>query len=297
LLKQESEHKIQLLQNLSHKYQSHKQTWKCLKEDFLSKGTEAEFYKLISSFSPAQHTVNDLEQKKNQVRAEHDKILDSKDQQKAINSDTKELLKAMFNDLNIIQDRKEDLIENIKEARENELLYNQMLDKTLPTLIKKTKNDNEKDEIVNTLRDKKLQLEKSLLKQHKSEAIQNEKRVVLENDLEKALEQEKDAIKMSDQKDPIVEELGNFYKQAAGLIKHYTMVKKISLDDILTVEYKGHLGIKMQVLVKEDIHVKVFITNRLILNVMLMMLSKNLKKLKIYKIGLFLSLNIAKDGF
>lgn len=245
------------MQNFNHNYQSYKQTWKCLKDDFISKGTEAEFYKLISSFSPPQYTVANLEQKKAQVIAERDKILDSKDQQKEINNDTKEVLKAMFNDMNLIQDLKQDLIENIKEAREKELLYNQILNKSLPTLMKKTKNDNEKDELLASLRDKKLKLDNLLLQQQQTEAIQKEEFELLEKDLEKALEQESDAIKMSDQKDPIVEELGNFYKHSAALIKQYTMIKQISLTDFLTIEYKGHLGIKMELSVKKDINIKV----------------------------------------
>jgi chromosome segregation ATPase len=210
-----------------------------------------EFYKRISSFSPARITVNDLNQASifllilEQNTVDQKKLItETKENLKDLQQEIKNSLEFCFDSLKTIQIERENLIENIRVAREKEEKYNEIIEEKVEF---ETENDDDRQEIkkLEELMEIRDALQKKFEEKSKEEEETKQELQDKQLLLKESLEREEEAIRLSTLKDPQVEELGHWFKNCSNLIRNLNGIKSFNCisDTKLEVCYNGNMDI------------------------------------------------------
>ncbi|KAJ3261545.1 hypothetical protein HK103_005383 [Boothiomyces macroporosus] len=210
--------------------QNHKLLFTKLKELFLEKGHQAEWYKLVSGFTPQYKSADQVNEISQRVQQEKQKtkeyrleIEQKKEEMISLSNQLQHLIdqiqlnkQQLFNDLSIAKEKEQELLDlQIEFQNNDELLESEKqeleLMKQLEMELKKQKEQNDK------------------LKKRKDELLTNNEE--LKRTQQEAAERELEAKRISEMKDPKVEELGKWFKEQLNLLYRFTQTKINTLSD------------------------------------------------------------------
>ncbi|KAJ2991750.1 hypothetical protein HDV02_003503 [Globomyces sp. JEL0801] len=172
-----------------------KDRFKSLKMDFLERGHEAEFYNLISSFVPQFKSLLDLKDMEKQVMTQKSNLKSQKESISDIKLQCEAIISEICLNLNEIETNKKQMINTIGNIRdlESELNY-------INTFHYADQIEMELNQLQNEIDDDNSRIEELMMEE--------EKLVVVSTNAE--LDAMK-ALKISEERDPQIEELARWY--------------------------------------------------------------------------------------
>ncbi|KAJ3323938.1 hypothetical protein HDV06_000914 [Boothiomyces sp. JEL0866] len=210
--------------------QNHKLLFTKLKELFLEKGHQAEWYKLVSGFTPQYKTVDQVNEMQQKVLAEKQKTKDYRLEIEQKKEEMIALSNQLQNLINEIQVNKQQLFNDLSIAKEKE---QELLDLQIEFQYNDQLKEDEKRELELMKR-----LEQELNKQREAnEKLKKKKMEIVSSNeglrktQQEASERELEAKRISEKKDPQVEELGKWFKEQLKLLYRFTQTQINTLSD------------------------------------------------------------------